>query len=168
MDRDSKETGSDSAMTTINHLIINMHGLSSSISHSSACFCVIYLPHFHLQFVILPVHLQKLLMPPAGTLILLPVHTQCFCSLFLKVWGSWQLHPKKKKIEKIEKRERERETIYQSGLFTGESSGNIRPFLLNLILKSKTCHKYPLGLKDELVKFLQAQQGHYDLTSRAF
>lgn len=48
---------------------MNTHGLSSNISHSTACFCVIYLPHFHLLFVILPVHLQKLLMSPTGTLI---------------------------------------------------------------------------------------------------
>lgn len=75
MDRNEKETGSESAMTTINQLIMNIHGLSSNISHSTACFCVIYLPRFHLQFVILPVHLEKLSMSPTGTLISLLVHS---------------------------------------------------------------------------------------------
>lgn len=33
-----RKTGSESAMTTINQIITNMHGLSINISHSSTCF----------------------------------------------------------------------------------------------------------------------------------
>lgn len=95
MDMNQKGSGSESAMTTINHLIMNMHNLSSNISHSTACFCVIYLPHFHLLFVILSVHLQKLLMSPTGSLILLPVHKSVLLFLMLlEVQHSWQLHKK--------------------------------------------------------------------------
>lgn len=73
MDRNNQKAGSESAMTAINHHIMSMHGLSSTISQSTTCLCVIYLPLFNLALIIPTGHLQKLLMSLTDTVICLPV-----------------------------------------------------------------------------------------------